>query len=122
MDESQPYSSEDSNSPEIIDGAKNILINQGESLLFKDILSDFTIVVEDHKISAHKCLLYAQSGVFKAIFDPKNKDFKENQQNQLKIVDFSLSVVEDMLRFIYTSKVVTMSTNAQDLLIAADQV
>uniref|UniRef100_A0A0K0E8B6 BTB domain-containing protein n=1 Tax=Strongyloides stercoralis TaxID=6248 RepID=A0A0K0E8B6_STRER len=61
--------------------------------------SDFTIIVDTVEIPVHKIVLSTRSSVFDAMF---NSDVTETQSNTLKIDDFRLEVVKEMLRYIYT--------------------
>jgi len=53
------------------------------------------------------------SPVFAAMFS--HKDVKENEENQMKIVDFSAEAVREFLCFIYTKAAPENATNAMEL-------
>lgn len=115
-------SSEDSNSPESKKENRNIL-NHYDSLLDSKLFSDFKIICyADHtakEIYVHKIVL-SRIQYFKNLF--VSECYRENNENQMTLDDFSYNVVKEMLRFIYTGSVQQLSTLASDLLMAANKV
>jgi len=88
-------------------------------LLANCTLSDVTLVVGDKELEAHKNILGARSPVFAAMFE---HDFKEKNENRVNIDDVPLNVFEELLRYIYSGKVVDMDKYATGLLAASDKV
>ncbi|ENH71186.1 Protein roadkill [Fusarium oxysporum f. sp. cubense race 1] len=65
----------------------------------KDALSDITITCDGQEFKAHRVIISAHSKCFaKAL----NGDWKESSERQIDIKDFDASVVEAMLRFMYS--------------------
>ncbi|SCO91198.1 uncharacterized protein FRV6_15326 [Fusarium oxysporum] len=65
----------------------------------KDALSDVTITCDGQEFKAHRVIISAHSKCFaKAL----NGDWKESSERQIDIKDFDASVVEAMLRFMYS--------------------
>ena len=64
--------------------------------------SDIKFVVKGHEFCAHKFFLSARSPVFAAMFE---HPMKEREQNQVIIEDIDRDVFTEVLRFIYTDKV-----------------
>ncbi|OBS15072.1 hypothetical protein FPOA_14087 [Fusarium poae] len=65
----------------------------------KDALSDVTITCDGQEFKAHRVIMSAHSKCFaKAL----NGDWKESSERQIDIKDFDASVVEAMLRFMYS--------------------
>ncbi|XP_011863894.1 PREDICTED: speckle-type POZ protein A-like [Vollenhovia emeryi] len=88
-------------------------------LLFEnEKFCDVTLAVHDKEFRAHKVLLAAQSPVFSAMFE---HDTEESKKNHVDIIDVDAKVLKEMLRFIYTGKVVNLDVMANDLLAAADK-
>uniref|UniRef100_A0A0K0E8B7 BTB domain-containing protein n=1 Tax=Strongyloides stercoralis TaxID=6248 RepID=A0A0K0E8B7_STRER len=81
-------------------------------------LSDFTIIVDTVEVPVHKIILSTRSSVFYAMF---NSDVVETQSNTLKINDFRLEVVKEMLRYIYTDTYLFMADMAVEMYMIADK-
>ena len=94
------------------------LLNNYESFLKDQHLSDVTIFISNKRLKAHKTILAAHSPVFLAMF--KN-DTKENHENTIVITDIDLKVFQELLRFIYSGKIEDMDAIVMDLLVAADK-
>uniref|UniRef100_A0AC34F457 BTB domain-containing protein n=1 Tax=Panagrolaimus sp. ES5 TaxID=591445 RepID=A0AC34F457_9BILA len=62
----------------------------GDSL-WNDGNEDFTIIVKNQNIKAHKTVLANRSSVFATMF---KTEFKEGQENKVELTDFSFKVVE----------------------------
>jgi len=71
------------------------------------------ILVKNVEFKVHRNILGIASPVFAAMFS--HKDVKENEENQMKIVDFSAEAVREFLCFIYTKAVPENATNAMEL-------
>ncbi|KAJ8667655.1 hypothetical protein QAD02_009318 [Eretmocerus hayati] len=90
-----------------------------ERLLFNPQHSDIKFIVKGGKeLPAHKNFLAARSPVFDAMLGP---NFKESQENEIKIEDMDIEILKEILRFIYIGKVNKIDHLLQDLLIAADR-
>uniref|UniRef100_A0A0N5BU47 BTB domain-containing protein n=1 Tax=Strongyloides papillosus TaxID=174720 RepID=A0A0N5BU47_STREA len=63
---------------------------------------DCVVKVEDIEIQVHKAILAARSPAFYGIF---NSTSEESQTNIIEIKDFSIEVVKEMLKYIYTDEV-----------------
>ena len=81
--------------------------------------TDIEIEVKGHKFCAHKLILIARSPVFAAMFE---HHMKESIQNRVIINDIEKEVFNNVLRFIYTDKVVKGDVESnKKLLSAADK-
>ncbi|UYV69909.1 SPOPL [Cordylochernes scorpioides] len=81
-----------------------------ESLNFSDV----TIHVGDRMFQAHKNILAARSSVFEAMFEHEMKD-----QNLIYITDVEPTVMQELLRFIYTGNSRNVEGMAEKLLAGA---
>lgn len=88
------------------------------TLLKEGKYSDVKIIVNGTEIKAHKAILSARSPVFNAMFESK---MSENRENIIRIEDFSEEVIEELLTFIYSGKVMNLPKVAKELLSAADK-
>ncbi|KAF5590031.1 n-carbamoyl-l-amino acid hydrolase [Fusarium pseudoanthophilum] len=64
-----------------------------------DALSDIVVTCEGQEFKAHRVILSAHSNVFATAL---NGNWKESSERKIDIKDFDPSVVEAMLRFIYS--------------------
>ena len=80
--------------------------------------SDVVIKCTDKVFRCHKFILRARSPVFDAMF---KADMKESASGIVNIENLDSTVVEEMLRFIYTGKTKNIDKVAKDLLAAANQ-
>jgi len=82
--------------------------------------SDIVLIIGDEReeLKAHKLVLAARSPVFAAMFE---HECEESRRNRIEIVDLTVDVMEQMLRYIYTGKV-SSEQCLFDLLVAADKV
>ena len=80
--------------------------------------TDVTIECKTRLFKAHKVILAARSEVFKAMF---THDTQEAQEGKVTITDVEPSVVNSMLKYIYTGTLDRLTEEAAaDLIIAAD--
>ncbi|KAL2096048.1 hypothetical protein ACEWY4_008196 [Coilia grayii] len=80
------------------------------------LFCDVTIVVEDVKFQAHRNILAATSGYFRnALTSPEVR----TSGQVLELMDLKSDVFANILDFIYSSKVVTISAEETKLLVAA---
>lgn len=75
-----------------------------------DEFSDIILVVDNHKLPAHKIILSAHSPYFHAMF---TTDMKESKENRVEIRNFSVDLITEMLQFFYTNK--TKATEEVDV-------
>jgi speckle-type POZ protein len=96
------------------------LSTQFQKLYDEMKFSDVIFKVRGHEFPAHKIVLTARSEVLDAMFQHPTK---ENLTNQIEIEDVEPIVFQELLRFIYTGRLstVSMETFAVGLLIAADK-
>ncbi|XP_067141791.1 speckle-type POZ protein-like [Centruroides vittatus] len=87
---------------------------------FSDVILSVNHPSKSNKIEfySHKAILAASSPVFYAMFE---HDMKENNQNRIHIEGEHPSVVEEMLRFIYTDTVPKLKEMTTRLLAVADK-
>ena len=109
----------------------NSILTRSQQELSRDILTllsdvkftDIEITCGEKTFSCHKNILSARSPVFKAMFQA---DMKETTSGKVEIKDYSPDVIQQMIRFIYSSRPFD-ETNVGDreqiveLLRAADQ-
>ena len=108
------------NLPDLPMDSCGALSTQFEKLFEEMQFSDVNFLIGGREFPAHKSILAARSKVFAAMFqDP----VKENSTNQIAIEDMEPEVFEELLRFIYTGRVLLdkMETLASGLFIAADK-
>ncbi|KAL7037011.1 hypothetical protein ACKWTF_009031 [Chironomus riparius] len=88
-------------------------------MLFNQMLSDFTFIVENEKIPVSKIILAARSPVFEKMF---YSDFKEKNLNQQIVNSQNLKAAsfKELIRYIYTDEVHNLSEHVFDLLYASD--
>ncbi|CRK97021.1 CLUMA_CG010335, isoform A [Clunio marinus] len=88
-----------------------------EFYFLNDELSDFSFTVGETKFSVHKMILSYRSPVFKRMFAG---NFKERTSSSQVISDVSAEVFDEMLHFMYKSKISNLE-HAEDLLAVADR-
>ncbi|CAG5093421.1 Similar to Tdpoz3: TD and POZ domain-containing protein 3 (Mus musculus) [Cotesia congregata] len=66
-----------------------------------DEFSDIVLVVDNHKLPAHKIILSAHSPYFHAMF---TTDMKESKENRVEIQNFTVDLITEMLEFFYTNR------------------
>ena len=88
----------------------------GTKMLKDGIYSDVTLIVGEKNFKVHKHILSLQSDVFKAMF---SHNMAENESGIVKIDDFDVQVIEDMLQYIYTCTTQNLPKLAQELFKAA---
>ena len=69
-------------------------------------------------LHAHKCILSARSAVFLEMF---SNDIEEKEEWRVELPDFDITVLTEMLRYIYTEEVHNIEQYSYDLLILADK-
>lgn len=95
---------------------EDLLFNLNE-LRESKILCDTTIRAEGTDFAAHRCVLTAASEYFRALF---TTDFKENETNVVELKSITSDAMNEVLQFMYTGEAKADSSNAQDLVMAAD--
>uniref|UniRef100_A0A0N5BPA0 Speckle-type POZ protein (inferred by orthology to a human protein) n=1 Tax=Strongyloides papillosus TaxID=174720 RepID=A0A0N5BPA0_STREA len=96
-----------------LNGSLNVLLNDIADMLGSSELSDCVIKVGDSEIKVHKFVLASRSEVFSLILT--NEDYKSNP-NVIKINDFRLEVVKEMITYLYTGKSPNMDKMACEML------
>ena len=81
-------------------------------------LSDVTMSVNDTEFKVHSVILAARSPVFAAMF---KHDMKERNTGIVKVDDIDQGVMKEVLRFVYTGKVLNLDEMADSLLAAAEK-
>ena len=84
--------------PRISEGGEHVL-NHLSNLLETQSMTDVAFIVQGEKIGAHLALLASASPVLTTMF---GSQFREGQTKVIEIKDTSLSVLKEILRFIYT--------------------
>ena len=108
------------NLPDLPMDSCGALSTQFEKLFEEMQFSDVNFLIGGREFPAHKSILAARSKVFAAMFQ---HPVKENSTNQIAIEDMEPEVFQEMLRFIYTGRVLLdkMESLAAGLFIAADK-
>ena len=96
---------------------QNDLLHNLNELRKSNILCDTTIKTEGEDFPAHRCVLTAASPYFRALF---TSDFKENESSFVELKNINSAILSELLQFTYTGEAKTDSSNAQDLIMAAD--
>lgn len=90
-----------------------------ENLFDAKEFCDFTFVIGDKEIPAHKQILLARNSVFRKMFE---NEMLENKSSRVEIKDIEPDIFENLLRFIYCGKF--NLSNVDDhlkLMVAADK-
>ena len=94
------------------------LMKRLEAQRAQNYLCDITLVAKEGKeFRAHRNVLSAASPFFAKLLQC---DMKERDEGIIRLEEISESIMEDILEFIYTGRVVINEENANDLVIAAD--
>jgi len=104
------------NSPRKDESSK--LVTDMERLLETSTLTDVTIKCENKILECHKAILSARSNVFRAMFQ---HDMRETKNNEIIISDLDFTTVKDMVKFIYSGRLVDIAEKSDLLLSAADK-
>ena len=88
------------------------------SALHEDPFADFTLVVGDKELKAHKVVLAVRSPVFKRMIE---SPMQENRENRVEITDFDPKVVQELLTYIYTGEAPNLKKMPQELLKIAEK-
>ena len=103
----------------LIDGEfKEELLSKLYQLRKEGILCDVTLRIEGQDFAAHRCVLSAASPYFRALFTSELT--AESNSNLLELKELKSTAAAEALRFMYTGEALVDSSNAQDLLKAAD--
>lgn len=91
-----------------------------ETILATGEDTDITLISKDsvRKINAHKIILKARSPVFKAML---SNEMRESLNKLIVLDDIDGEVLDELVRFIYTGRVSSLSTTADRLLVVADK-
>ena len=82
-----------------------------------NFLCDTIIRAQGQDFPGHKCVLSAASPFFQAMF---STELQEKESNLVELREIKSSTLTDVLRHIYTGETIIDSSNAKDLVIAAD--
>jgi len=99
-------------------GESSKLVTDMERLLETSTLTDVTIKCDNKMLECHKAVLSARSNVFRAMFQ---HDMRENKNNEIIISDLDFTTVKDMVKFIYSGRLVDIAEKSDLLLSAADK-
>lgn len=94
------------------------LSNDLGSFLKSETLSDVAFIVKNTRFPAHKMCLAARSTVFAALF---TNGEVEKSNNVIHVDNCEPSLIEEMLRYVYTDAVDNLEDIAIDLLPVADK-
>ena len=95
------------------------LIYRLDALRRKDSFFDVTVSVKDKEFKAHRLVLGAASPFFLSLLVSDMREGKE-QFIRIELEEATGSVMEEVLKYIYTGNVAVTKENAHDLLAAAD--
>lgn len=98
---------------------KGEILSKLNELRKEGILCDETLRIEGQDFKVHRCVLSAASPYFRALFTCEFK-LIENGNNRIDLQDIRSAEAKKVLDFIYTGQTMVNSTNAQELLRAAD--
>lgn len=76
-----------------------ILVENLKAMYTSSLYADINLQVEDSVVRVHKSILCARSPVFAKMFE---SPMEENEKNAIAIPDIELSVLKDLLEFLYT--------------------
>lgn len=98
---------------------KEELIHKLDELRKSNLVCDATVRAEGQDFPAHRCVLSAGSPFFRALFTSELR-VKENEDNVIELTEITCDALTEVLQYIYTGKAKINSSNAEDLVIAAD--
>lgn len=98
---------------------KEELIQKLDEFRKSDLLCDVTVRAEGQDFPAHRCVLSAGSPYFRALFTSELR-VAESENNLIQLTEITCDALAEVLQFIYTGKAKINTSNAQDLVIAAD--
>ena len=81
------------------------------------LLCDTTIRAEGKEFPAHRCVLSAGSLYFRGLFAT---ELGESESNLIELQLLKCTAINEVLEFIYTGEATVNSSNAQDVIVAAD--
>ena len=111
----------DLSQPMLSDPSKHCqeLIYRLDALRRKESFFDVTVSVKDKEFKAHRVVLAAASPFFLSLLVSDMRDGKE-QFIRIELEEATGSVMEDVLKYIYTGNVAVTKATAHDLVAAAD--
>jgi len=102
-----------------MDACDTTLSSDFNTLLFDSSKSDLKLICPgEGEVSVHEIIISARSPVFSNML--KN-DMTEKQSRTIVIDDFDISVVMEMVRFVYTGKLEEAFENVKDLLVIGNK-
>lgn len=73
-----------------------------KSLLDNSMFSDVTFIVENRRIYAHRCILYARAEYFRNMFD---SNMRESNEKEILIPDVTYDVFKAVLEYLYSGSI-----------------
>ena len=91
-----------------------------DALRRKESFFDVTVSVKDKEFKAHRLVLAAASPCFLSLLVSDMRQGKEQLFIRIELEEATVSVMEDVLKYIYTGNVAVTKDTAHDLVAAAD--
>ena len=91
-----------------------------DALRRKESFFDVTVSVKDKEFKAHRLVLAAASPCFLSLLVSDMREGKEQLFIRIELEEATVSVMEDVLKYIYTGNVAVTKDTAHDLVAAAD--
>ena len=98
---------------------KEEVIQTLHELRKSSLLCDVTVRAEGQDFPAHRCVLSAGSPYFRALFTSELK-VREREDNLIELTEITCDALTEVMEYIYSGKAKISSSNAQDLVVAAD--
>lgn len=98
---------------------KQELIEKLDELRKSNLLCDTTLRAEEQDFAAHRCVLSAGSPYFRALFTSQ-LNVQENENNLIELKEITSDALTEVLKYVYTGEAKINSSNAEDLVVAAD--
>ena len=83
----------------------------------ENVLSDITLQVEGQTFAAHRCVLAASSKFFYGLF---TNDMKEKSASVVVLEGIPVSVMDQLLSYLYTGEIQVTETNVEDVIASAN--
>ena len=90
-----------------------------DSLRRLDSFCDVTIAVKSKEFKAHKAVLAAASPFFLSLLESNMRESNE-QLIRIELEEATVSVMEDVLRYVYTGNVSVTEESGHNLIVTAD--
>nr|CAB3259996.1 kelch-like protein 24 [Phallusia mammillata] len=96
---------------------RTVLVDKLQNLRCSNEFTDVTLVVDDHEIPCHKVVLAACSPYFHGLLSSK---MKEEREGKVTIQGHKPEILEMLVRHAYAEPIKVTTSNAQDVVEAAD--